>query len=164
MKRKISRPKHYIPKLVKYGFDLQTRLLVLHTMLAGVEKELKTEASARPAEHISLQEKEGEGTKWIAPGDGCECHVFFPDDKLKWGLDPERSNYLTMRSLAGDHFKSLFREVTLYRPADPETFRDRLRNLLTPEAAAELLDLCVGEFEPQVHFHRKPRPLKKGKS
>jgi hypothetical protein len=150
MKTKTSKRQNPISMLVERGFAIHQQLVALNEEFKKIKERLKEEAAAHPAEHVPLLEKDSEGTQWIALGAGCECRIVFPETKVKTDLDPTGADFLTVRSLAGDHFKSLFRKVTLYRPADKKTFRNQVGNLLAPKAATDLLDLCTSESEPKA--------------
>jgi len=150
--------KHHnqVTRLVERGYTLLLDLVLLNEGFSNIKERLKEEAAARPTEHVDLLEKNSEGSQWIAFGDGCECRVVFPDAELKMDFDPQESDFLAIQSLAGDHFKSLFRKVTVYRPADRKTFRDQVKNLLTPKAATQLLELCTSASEPKVQWKARP--------
>ncbi len=75
---------------------------------------MKDEASIYSHEHLPLLEKDSEGKQWIVRGKGCECRIVFPDPKTNAEFDPGESDFLTIRSLAGERFKSLFRKVLGY--------------------------------------------------
>ena len=72
-----------------------------------------------------MLEKDSEGTQWIVFTDGCECRIVFPDAKTKADFDSCTSDSLSIRSLSGDHFKSLFRKVTLSGLLKERTFAAR---------------------------------------
>ena len=150
MKTKTSTSQIQIPKLVERGFAIHQQLTVLNDEFKKIKERLKDEAVARPAEHLPLLEKGSEGAQWIALGDGCECRIVFPEAKVKADFDPSTSDFLTIRSLAGDHFKSLFRKVTLFRPVEKKAFRGQVNNLLAPNAAGQLLELCSSASEPKA--------------
>ena len=155
-KHQNQKPQNQVTRLVERGYTLLLDLVLLNEGFSNIKEQLKEEAAARPTEHVDLLEKNSEGSQWIAFGDGCECRVVFPDAKLKTDFDPQESDFLAIQSLAGDHFKSLFRKVTLYRPADRKTFRDQVKNLLTPKAATQLLELCTSASEPKVQWKARP--------
>ncbi len=159
MKTKTTRYKTPVARLVEEGFAIHQKLLILNEEFKEVKQRLKLHAGARPNEYVPLLDKDSEGEQWIALGDGCECRVVFPDAKVKTDFDPGESDFLTIRSLAGDHFKSLFRKVTLYRPTEKKTFRGQVKHLLAPKTAEQLLELCSTESDPKIVF--KPRPLEK---
>jgi hypothetical protein len=150
MKNKTSKRQDPIPSLVERGFAIHQQLALLNDEFKKIKERLKVEAAARPAEHVPLLEKDSEGSQWIALGDGCECRIVFPDAKVKTEFDPQESDFLIIRSLADDHFKSLFSRVTAYRPTDRKTFRVQVNNLLAPKAAAELLELSTSPTEPKA--------------
>ena len=67
-----------------------------------------------------------------------------------------RYHALKELGIAGDHFKSLFRKVTLFRPVERKNFRGQVNNLLTPKAARELLELCSSPSEPKAVWKARP--------
>lgn len=156
MKTKSSTCQSQIPKLVKRGFAIHQQLTLLNEEFKKIKDRLKDEAAARPAEHLPLLEKDSVGTQWIVLADGCECRIVFPEAKVKTDLDPCTSDFLTIRSLAGDHFKSLFRKVTLFRPVEKKTFRGQVNHLLAPKAAGQLLELCSSPSEPKTVWKARP--------
>ncbi len=156
MKTKTSQRQSQIPPLVERGFAIHQQLSVLNDEFKKIKERLKEEAAARPAEHLPLLEKDSEGTQWIALGKGCECRIVFPEAKIKPDFDPGESDFLTIRSLAGEHFKSLFRKVTLYRPVDKKTFRAQVNNLLAAKNAGQLLELCSSPSEPKAVWKARP--------
>jgi hypothetical protein len=159
MKTKATKYKGAVARLVEEGFAIHQKLLILNEEFKQIKQRLKLHAGARPNEHVPLLDKDSEGEQWIVFGDGCECRVVFPDAKVKIDFDPGESDFLTIRSLTGDHFKALFRKVTLYRPTEKKTFRGQVKSLLGPKASEQLLELCSSENEPKIIF--KARPLDK---
>jgi hypothetical protein len=151
-----QKPQNQVTRLVERGYTILLDLTLLNEAFSTIKECLKEEAAARPTEHVDLLEKNSEGSQWIAYGCGCECRVVFPEAKLKADFDPQESDFLQIRSLAGDHFKSLFRKVTVYRPADRKTFRGQVKNLLAPKAATQLLELCTSASEPKVQWKARP--------
>ena len=156
MKTKTSKHQSQIPQLVERCFAIHQQLTVLNDEFKKIKERLKDEAAARPAEHLPLLEKDSEGEQWIALGDGCECHIVFPESKIKTDFDPCESDFLTIRSLAGDHFTSLFRKVTLFRPTDRKAFRGQVNKLLAPKAVGQLLELCSSASEPKAVWKARP--------
>ncbi len=156
MKTKSSNSKSHIPQLVERGFAIHRQLTLLNEEFKKIKDRLKDEAAARLAEHLPLLEKDSEGTQWIVCADGCECRIVFPDAKTKADFDPCTSDFLTIRSLAGDHFKSLFRKVTLFRPVERKNFRGQVNNLLAPKAAGQILELCTSPSEPKAVWKARP--------
>ncbi len=156
MKTKTSNRQSQIPPLVERGFAIHQQLSVLNDEFKKIKERLKDEASAHPAEHLPLLEKDSEGTQWIALGKGCECRIVFPEAKIKPDFDPGESDFLTIRSLAGEHFKSLFRKVTLYRPIERKTFRGQVNTLLAAKTAGQLLELCSAPSEPKAVWKSRP--------
>ena len=150
MKTKTSKRQNSIPILVERGFAIHQQLALLNDEFKKIKERLKEEAAAHPADHVPLLEKDSDGKQWIALGDGCECRIVFPDAKVKTDFDPQESDFPAIRFLAGDHFKSLFSRVMLYRPADRKTFRAQVNRLLAPKVAAELLELSTSSTEPQA--------------
>jgi hypothetical protein len=150
MKIKKTKRQDSIPSLVERGFAIHQQLALLNDEFKQIKERLKEEAASRPAEHVPLLEKDSEGSQWIAVGKGCECRIVFPDAKVKTEFDPKESDFPTIRSLAGDHFNSLFRRVMLYRPTDRKTFRSQVNNLLAPKVAANLLELSTSPTEPKT--------------
>ena len=150
MKIKKTKRQDSIPSLVERGFAIHQQLALLNDEFKQIKERLKEEAASRPAEHVPLLEKDSEGSQWIALGKGCECRIVFPDAKVKTEFDPKESDFTTIRSLAGDHFNSLFRRVMLYRPTDRKTFRSQVNNLLAPKVAANLLELSTSPTEPKT--------------
>jgi hypothetical protein len=142
--------------MVDRGFAIHQQLSVLNDEFKQIKDRLKNEAAARPAEHLPLVEKDSGGSQWIAVGNGCECRIVFPEAKINADFDPGESNFLTIRSLAGNHFKSLFREVTLFQPVDKKTFRGQVNKLLASKTARELLELCSGPSEPKAVWKTRP--------
>ena len=159
MKTKTSKRQSQIPQLVERGFAVHQQLTILNDEFKKIKERLKNEATARPAEHLPLLDKESDGTQWIVFGNGCECRIVFPDAKVKTEFDPCESEFLTIQSLAGDQFKSLFRKITLYRPIERKTFREQVNNLLAPKPARQLLELCFSASEPKTIW--KARATKK---
>jgi hypothetical protein len=139
-----------IQKLVERGYALHQQVSTLNEELKTIKDLLKVEAIARPTEHVPLIEKGSEGEQWIATAQGCECRIVFPGAKLKTELDPSQPDFLTVKSLAGPHFKALFRKVTSFEPVEKEKFRGQVTNLLTPMAASQLLELCSTPTEPKA--------------
>jgi hypothetical protein len=156
MKTKTSKRQSQIPQLVKRGFAIHQQLSVLNGEFKKIKERLKDEAAARPAEHLPLLENDSEGAQWIALGDGCECRIVFPEAKINTDFDPGESDFLTIRSLAGDHFKSLFRKVTLFRPTERKTFRAQVKKLLARKAAGQMLELCSSPSEPKAVWKARP--------
>ena len=156
MKTKTSTSQIQVTKLVERGFALHQQLAVLNDEFKKIKERLKDEAAARAAEHLPLLEKDSEGAQWIALGYGCECCIVFPEAKIKNDFDPCESDFLTIRSLAGDHFKSLFRKVTLFRPTERKTFRGQVNKLFAPKAAGQLLELCSSASEPKAVWKARP--------
>ena len=150
MKIKKTKRQDSIPSLVERGFAIHQQLAVLNDEFKLIKERLKEEAASRSAEHVPLLEKDSEGSQWIAVGKGCECRIVFPDAKVKTEFDPKESDFPTIRSLAGDHFNSLFRRVMLYRPTDRKTFRSQVNNLLAPKVAVNLLELSTSPTEPKT--------------
>ncbi|HEV3272806.1 MAG TPA: hypothetical protein VGZ93_11550 [Candidatus Methylacidiphilales bacterium] len=150
MKTKTSNSRKPITTLVERGFAIHQQLIILNEEFKQIKERLKTEAESHPREHLPLLEKDSEGKQWIVQAEGCECRIVFPEAKIKTDFDPSESDFLTIRSLAGDHLKSLFRKVTLYRPMEKKTFRDQVNNLLAPRSAGQLLDLCSSQSEPKA--------------
>jgi hypothetical protein len=161
VKTKTPKSKNPIPSLVKRGFALHQQLLLLNEEFKQIKDRLKAEAAARPGEHIPLVDKESTGEQWIARGDDCECRIVFPAPQLKTDLDPTQPLFLSVKGLAGDHFVSLFRKVTTYEARERKSFRGRVTNLLKPEEAAQLLNLCATPCEPKAFW--KSRPTQKEK-
>jgi hypothetical protein len=156
MKTKSSNRQSQISQLVERGFAIHQQLTVLNDEFKKIKERLKDEAAARPAEYLPLLEKDSEGAQWIALGDGCECRIVFPEPKIKTDFDPCESDFLIIRSLAGDCFKSLFRKVTLFRPTERKTFRGQVNKLLVPKAAVQLLELCSSASEPKAAWKARP--------
>ena len=156
MKTKTSKCQSQIPPLVERGFAIHQQLSVLNDEFKKIKERLKDEAAGRPGEHLPLLEKDSEGTQWIALGNGCECRIVFAEAKIKTEFDPSEADFLTIRSLVGDHFKSLFRKVTLFRPTERKTFRAQVNKLLAPKAARQLLELCSSASEPKAVWKARP--------
>ena len=150
MKTKQAKRQNLIPTLVERGFAIHQQLAVLNDEFKKIKTRLKEEAVARPGDHVPLLENDSDGKQWIAVGDGCECHIVFPEDKLNPEIDPLASDFLAIRSLAGAHFTSLFRKVTLYRHANRKTFRTQASRLLSPKAASELIEFTSTPTEPKA--------------
>ena len=150
MKTKTTRHAGPVTRLVERGFAIHQQLTTLNEEFKKIKEQLKFHAAARPNEFVSLLDKESEGAQWIVFGHGCECRVVFAEPKVKSEFDPTEADFLTIRSLAGDHFKNLFRKVMVYRPADKKGFRSKVSGLLTPKAARQLLELCSSESEPKI--------------
>lgn len=145
-----------IPQLIERGFAIYEQLTFLNEEFKKIKERLKQEAIARPAEHLPLLEKDSEGAQWIVLAKGCECRIVFPDAQITAVFDPYESEFLTIRSLAGDHFKSLFRKVTVYRPTDRKTFRCQVNKLLSAQPAKQLLELCSTPSEPKALWKARP--------
>jgi hypothetical protein len=156
MKTKTSKRQSQIPQLVERGFAIHQQLAVLNDEFKKIKERLKDEAAARSSEHLPLLEKDSDGAQWIALGDGCECRIVFPEAKINNDFDPREPDFLTIRSLAGDHFKSLFRKVTLFRPTERKTFRGQVNNLLSSKPAEQLLELCSSASEPKAVWKARP--------
>ncbi len=156
MKTKRSNHQCQIPHLVERGFAIHQQLSVLNDEFKKIKERLKDEAAARTAEHLPLLEKDSEGAQWIALGEGCECRIVFPEAKIKTDFDPCESDFLTIRSLAGDHFKSLFRKITVYRPTERKTFRSQVNKLLFTQPAKQLLELCSTPSEAKALWKARP--------
>jgi hypothetical protein len=156
MKTKPSKRQSQITQLVERGFAIHQQLSLLNDEFKKIKDRLKDEAAARPNEHLPLLEKDSEGSQWIVLSDDCECRIVFPDAKTKADFDPCTSDFLTIRSLAGDHFKSLFRKFTLFRPVEKKTFRGQVNNLLKPKAAEQLLEMCSSPSEPKAVWKARP--------
>ncbi len=150
MKTKSYKLPSKLPQLVERGFALHQQLALLNEEFKGIKDKLKEEALKHPKEHFPLLEKDSDGTQWIVLAEGCECRVVFPEAKIQTDFDPGDSDFLTIRSLAGDHFKSIFRKITLYRPADKKTFRSQVKKLLPLKTSRELLELCSSPSEPKT--------------
>jgi hypothetical protein len=155
-KVKTSRGQTELVRLAERGFAVHQQVLVLNEELKQIKDRLKSEAEARPNEHIPLDEKESEGSQWVVTGNGCECRIVFPDARLKSEFDPTKSEFKTLRSLAGEEFDSLFNSVILYRVADKKTFREKVHHLLDSSAAKELLDLATTPSEPKAIWKARP--------
>jgi hypothetical protein len=156
MKTKTSKHQRKIPKLVDRGYTIHQQLSVLNEEFKKIKERLKEEAAARPTEHLPLLENDSDGMQWIVMGKGCECRIVFPDAKINSDFDPGESEFLNIRSLAGDHFKSLFRKVTLFRPMERKTFRGQVTKLLSPKAARQLIELCSSASEPKAVWKARP--------
>jgi hypothetical protein len=161
MKTKTSKRQSQIPQLVERGFAIHQQLTLLNDEFKKIKERLKDEAAGRPAERLPLLDKNSEGTQWIALGNGCECRIVFPDAKIKTDFDPGESDFLTIRTLAGNHFKALFRKVTRFQPIERKTFRNQVNNLLKPKRAIELLELCSSPSESKAVW--KARPVMKSR-
>lgn len=161
MKTKSSKTQKHIPKLVERGFAIHQQLSLLNEEFKKIKEQLKSEAIVYSHEHFPLLEKESEGKQWIVRAKGCECRVVFPDPKTNAEFDPGASDFLTIRSLAGERFKSLFRRVTIYRPTDKKTFRAQVNSLLDAKCAAPLLELCSTPSEPKAVWKALPNNKKR---
>jgi hypothetical protein len=159
MKTTSTKTGSVLPRLVKKGFALHQQLSVLNEQFKKIKERLKAEAAARPTEHLPLLEKDSNGTQWIALAPGCECRIVFPDPKVTNDFDPGASEFLAIRSLAGEHFNSLFKKAILFRPVDKKTFRNQVKALLSAKAAAQLIELTTSATEPKATW--KARPLGK---
>ena len=151
-----------IPTLVNRGFAINQQLLILNEEFKQIKDRLKAEAQARPNEHVPLLDKDSTGKQWVVLGNGCECRIVFPADQLKTELDPFEPLFLSVKGLAGNHFKTLFQKVTLFEARDKKAFRGQVSNLLKPEEATKLLDLCSSPSEPKASW--KARPTGKAQS
>ena len=160
MKTKSSKSNKRIPKLVERGFSIYQQLSLLNEEFKNIKDELKTEAAVYSHEHLPLLDKDSEGKQWIVRAKGCECRIVFPEPKTNAEFDPGDSNFLTIRSLAGEKFKSLFRKVTVYRPTDKKTFRTQAGALLESKAAAPLLELCSTPSDPKAVWKALPTDKK----
>ena len=156
MKTKSSKTQKHLPKLVARGFALYQQLAVLGDEFKKIKEQLKAEALIYSHEHLPLLEQDSEVRQWIVTGKGCECRIIFPDSKIESEFDPGESDFLTVRSLAGNHFKALFRRVTVFRPVDKKTFRTQVHKLLAPDAAVVLLALCSSPSEPKAIWKTRP--------
>jgi hypothetical protein len=160
MKTKSSKTQRHIPQLVERGFAIYQQLTVLNEQFKKIKEQLKNEALVYSHEHLPLLEKESEGKQWIVQAKGCECRIIFPDAKIETEFDPGESDFLNIRSLAGKHFKALFRRVTVYRPTDKRTFRGQIHRLLKPDEAVVLLALCSSPSEPKAVWKARPAAKK----
>ena len=149
-KRQNQKHHNQLTRLVERGYEILVELNLLDHQFKFIEKQLKEVAIERRAEHLPMPEQDGEGTQWVELGAGCQCRIVFPADTIRTEFDPQRPDFVPIRLLAGEHFKSLFRKVTLYQPADPKTFRKQVNKLLTPRDAARLLELSTSVAEPQT--------------
>lgn len=156
MKTKSSKTQKHLGKLVDRGFAIHQQLSILNEEFKGIKDALKAEAPIYAHEHLPLPEKDSEGKQWVLRSKACECRIVFPDPKTTAEFDPSESNFLTIRSLAGERFKTLFRKVTVYRPTDKKTFRTQVNSLLDPKAAAPLLELCSTPSEPKAVWKAMP--------
>jgi hypothetical protein len=163
MKTKSSKTNRHIPKLVVRGFAIHQQLSLLNEEFKKIKERLKEEAAARPGEHLPLLEKDSEGTQWLALGKGCECRIVFPEAKIRPDFDPSGSDFLNIRLLAGNHFKSLFRKVTIYRPVDRKSFRGQVNTLLASLPAGQLLELCSTLSEPKAVWKARAAAKPSGK-
>jgi hypothetical protein len=150
MKTKSSKNKRHIGILVQRGFAIHQQLSLLNEEFKSIKDALKAEAPNFAHEHLPLLEKDSEGKQWVLRAKACECRIVFPGPKITAEFDPSESNFLTIRSLAGERFKSLFRKVTVYRPTDKKTFRNQVISLLDPKTAVPLLELCSTPSEPKA--------------
>jgi hypothetical protein len=150
MKTNTTRHAGPVTRLVERGFAIHQQLTSLNEEFKKIKEQLKFHAGARPNEFVPLLDKDSEGAQWIVCGAGCECRVVFAEPKVKTEFDPAESDFPTIQSLGGDHFKKLFRKVTLYRPANKKNFRNQVKILLAPKAAGQLLELCSSESEPKI--------------
>jgi hypothetical protein len=153
---KNPRKQFELTRLAERGFAIHQQLLVLNEEFKQIKDRLKLEAAAQPSEHIPLSDKTSEGSQWLILGHGCECRIVFPDVRVRSEFDPATSHFLQLRSLAGDQFGSLFKEVPLYRVADKKTFRAQIDNLFSPEIAASILELSTEESEPKAIWKARP--------
>ncbi len=156
MKTNTSIRQNHISTLVERGFAINQQLTVLNEEFKKIKEQLKDEATARPVEHLPLLDKESEGKQWIAMGDGCECRIVFPEAKIKTEFDPCDADFLSIMTLAGNHFKSLFGKVTLYRPKERKTFRGQVNKLLCPKDAKQLLELCSSASDSKAVWKARP--------
>ena len=156
MQTKSSKTQRHIPKLVERGFAIHQQLALLNEEFKKIKDQLKGEATVYSHEHLPLLEKDSEGKQWVVRAKSCECRIVFPDPKTITEFDPGESDFLTIRSLAGDCFKSLFRKVTVYRPTDKKTFRAQVNSLLDPKAAVPLLALSSTPSEPKAVWKALP--------
>lgn len=164
MKTKSSKTQKHIPKLVERGFAIHQQLTLLNEEFKKIKERLKDEAIIYSHEQLPLLEKDSEGKQWVVRAKGCECRIIFPDSKIKTEFDPSESDFLTIRSLAGDRFKSLFRKVTIYRPTEKKTFRTQVNALLDAKAAGPLLDLCTAPSEPKAVWKAIQTDQKRGEA
>jgi hypothetical protein len=162
VKTKTPKQNNPIPKLVDRGFAIHQQLLTLNEEFKQIKDQLKTEAQARPEEHIPLLDKDSTGEQWLALGNGCECRIVFPADQLKTELNPFEPLFLSVKGLAGDHFRTLFQKVTIFEARDKKAFRGQVSNLLKPDDATKLLALCSRPSEPKASW--KARPTGKAQS
>jgi hypothetical protein len=68
VKTKTPKQNNPIPKLVDRGFAIHQQLLALNEEFKQIKDQLKTEAQARPDEHIPLLDKDSNGEQWLALG------------------------------------------------------------------------------------------------
>ena len=161
VKTKTTQLKNPFKSLVDRGYAIHQQLLLLNEEFKKIKDQLKAEAAARPNEHVPLLDKDSMGDQWVLPGDGCECRIVFPGPQLKTELDPLQPPYLTVKSLTGDHFGTLFRKVTSYEARDKKAFRGQVTNLIGPEFAARVIEACSAPSEPKAIW--KARPVGKAK-
>jgi hypothetical protein len=161
MKTKSSKTQKHIPKLVERGFAIHQQLTLLNEEFKKIKERLKDDAILYSHEHLPLLEKDSEGKQWVVRAKSCECRIIFPDAKIKTEFDPSESDFLAIRSLAGDRFKSLFRKVTVYRPTDKKTFRGQVNTLLDANTASPMLELCSTPSEPKAVWKAFPTDKKR---
>jgi hypothetical protein len=155
----IQRNNSAIQKLVERGYALHLEIAARSEELEDIKDLLKSEAQARPHEHVPLASG-SEGEQWIASTRQAECRIVFPAPRLVSLLDPKESGFETIKTLCGDHFDALFRKLTLFRIADKEHFRNQVKGKLSSAEATRLLDLCSSPVEPRATWKERTTPKK----
>jgi hypothetical protein len=95
-----SKKQNNVTGLVERGFAIHQQLLALNEEFKQIKDRLKAEAEFRPSEHISLADKESQGSQWIVFGQGCECRIVFPDVRVLSEFEPLTTSFHKIRALA----------------------------------------------------------------
>ena len=142
MKIKKTNRQNPIPRLVERGFAIHQQLVVLNEEFKQIKERLKMEAGSRPQERTPLLDKGSVGEQWVAKAADCECRIIFPASPLTTSFDPNEPRFTTIRTVAGKHFKALFRKVTTFEPRQKKNFRRHINSLLDKDDAKFLIELC----------------------
>ena len=146
----ISHRKNRLQPLVDRGYAIHRQLVALNEEFKAIKDRLKAEALARPLDRVPLHDPKSEGVQWIVEGKKAECHIVFPNPRLRTDLELEHPTAVAIKSLSGDFFGALFRPVTYIEPIVREKLRENAAEFLPPAAVTQLLDLCTTPSEPKA--------------
>ncbi|HUB68038.1 MAG TPA: hypothetical protein VL981_11190 [Candidatus Methylacidiphilales bacterium] len=157
MKKQSSPSENNLTQLVERGYAIHQQLNLLNEEFKQIKDRLKTEAIARPAEHVPLEDSESEGDQWIVQAARCECRIVFPGPRLLAEFDPSARGFATMKKLAGNHFDQLFHDVTSVQIIDRDRFRAYAKSLLPAEVCTRLFEMCSTPSEPKALWKARAR-------